>query len=135
MLPAAVGSMSSTCHTEFDRAGRVERIDKGGWLKVDHRLVVGGRDRSKLVDGVKHQTAEVREVLDGVFAERSASARRVELCRRDFGLIGKPFAVGEVLVIWSKALRARLLQAGPLDERARAAIHACLASKLPPARI
>lgn len=115
-------------------AGRIERIDKGSWLKVDHRLVVGGRDRSKLVDGVKRQMADVREVLDGVLP--SGLQVRGALCfvDGDFGLVGRPFAVGEVLVTWGKALRARLMETGPLDERARAAIHERLASKLPPAR-
>jgi hypothetical protein len=39
----------------------------------------------------------------------------------------KPFAVGEVLVTGGKALRARLMEPGTLDERARAVIYARLA--------
>lgn len=115
-------------------AGRIERIDRGGWLKVDYRLVVGGRDRTSLVDGVERQIADVRGVLDVVLPSGVRVLGALCFVDGDFALFTKPFTVGEVLVTWGKALRARLMEPGPLDEPARAVIYERLASELPPAR-
>jgi len=115
-------------------AGRIERIDKGGWLRVDYRLVVGDRDRTNLVDGVQRQIADVRAVLDIALPSEVRVLGALCFVDGDFALFAKPFAVGEVLVTWGKALRERLMEPGPLDARARALIYERLASKLPPAR-
>ena len=43
--------------------GAVERRDVGGWFRPDERLYVGGRDRTKLIDGVLWQAEQVRAAL------------------------------------------------------------------------
>jgi hypothetical protein len=96
-------------------AGRIERVDKGGWLKVDHRLVVGGRDRTNLIDGVVRQIADVRAVLDGALPSEVPVLGALCFVDGDFAFFAKTFAVGGVLVTWGKALRARLMEPGPLD--------------------
>ena len=45
-------------------AGKVEKRDVGGFFKTDLRLYVGGRDRTKSVDGLQWQVDAVRAVLD-----------------------------------------------------------------------
>jgi hypothetical protein len=114
--------------------GRIQRIDKGGWLKVDYRLVVGGRDRTNLVDGVERQIADVRGVLDRALPTEVRVRGALCFVDGDFALFPKPFGVGEVMVTWGKALRKRLMEPGPLDTQDRTVIYECLASKLPPAR-
>src|SRR6266571_1114104 len=43
--------------------GRVEKRDRGGFFSTDHRLYVGGRDKTALVAGVTKQVEAVRAAL------------------------------------------------------------------------
>jgi len=43
--------------------GMVERRDIGGWLKSDLRIYVGGRDRTKVADGMGWQVDAVNDAL------------------------------------------------------------------------
>jgi hypothetical protein len=115
-------------------AGRVERVDKGGWLRTDHRLVVGGRDRTKLAEAVGRQVDDVCGVLEGVLPGEVRVTGALCFVDAEFGLLARPFLIGDVLVTWGKALRARLTEDGPLDQAARRLVHERLAAKLPPAR-
>jgi len=112
--------------------GRVERRDVGGWFRTDHRLFVGGRDRSKAVTGVTGQVAAVRSVTSTAFPDVPV---RGALCfvNADFGLFSRPFVLGGVLVTWPKALEKRLRADGPLTAQARAGVAAELDRLLPPA--
>ena len=114
-------------------SGLVTKVDKGGWFRSDVRLVVGGRDRTKLVEGVHKQTSDVREVVAG--SPVPGAAVRGALCFIDseFRLFAKPFEVGGVLVTWGKALRERLALPGPLDAEQRTLLCRHLAASLPPA--
>jgi hypothetical protein len=97
------------------------------------RVVVAGRDRSNLLAGVHKQVMHVELALFPVFA-RTLPVRGV-LCFVDgeWGLFSKPFEVDRVLVTWSKKLRERLVEPGPLTPDVRAMIHRRLAEALPPA--
>src|SRR5690606_23007100 len=44
-------------------SGKVERRDVGGFFRKDLRLYVDGRDRTRLLDGVRRQVDAVRSVL------------------------------------------------------------------------
>jgi len=58
-------------------AGKVRRIDKGGWFSSDERLYVGRRDCMKLVTGMAKQVAAVRDALgEPTIAESSSKSRR-----------------------------------------------------------
>ena len=111
-------------------AGRVAAVDKGGWFRTDVRLKVGGRDRTKLVEGVRRQVALVEEAVGGAAPVHGA------LCFVDaeWGFFARPFRIDGVLVAWRKAIRKRLAAAGPLDGAARATLHRHLADAFPPAR-
>lgn len=115
---------------------KLERRDVGGWRRADHRLFVGGRDRSDLVAAVTKQTDRVALAL----ASTPYAGLPVHgaLCFVDVqvGLFGKPFRVDEVLVTWRGELVAPLvgadgpspvLQQGDIDPVAR---H--LAAAFPP---
>jgi len=113
--------------------GSLRRVDKGGLLRTDHRLVVGGRDRSALADGVLKQIADVRRALEGNgYAD---VAVRGALCFVDaeVGLLTRPFAIRGVTVTWPRALCKQLRSSGPLDEATREAVHVALARTLPSA--
>ena len=93
--------------------GAVEVRDRGGWLRYDPHLYVGGRDRTKLLDGLERQCGVVRSVLDG--RGHGAVAVSGVLCfvgsewRRFFR---RPLELRGMHVVWPAALDG-LLAAGP----------------------
>jgi Nuclease-related domain len=112
--------------------GLVERKDRGGWLSSDVRLTVGGRDRTRLVDGLHKQIADVQEIV----AHRlDTTLVQGALCFIDgeFRLFAKPFEIDGVLITWRNALRDRLLLAGPLDAGGRNQVFNALRERLQPA--
>ena len=91
--------------------GKVERRDLGGWSKVDNRLYVAGRNRSRLVEGLAWQIDAVKAALDDndVFIHAA-------LCFTDasWKLFAKPFRIGNVWVTWADALAELIGAPGPL---------------------
>lgn len=113
--------------------GRIAVGQRGGFFTGRSVLTVGGRDRSKLVEGVHKQLEVVRAALasdghDGVSLQGA-------LCfiDGDWGFRFRPFTIDDVLVISPKALCDRLSQAGPLDRDQREALVDSLSRALPPA--
>jgi hypothetical protein len=114
--------------------GLVTRENKGRWFTTDMRLMVDGRDRTSLVNGVHKQTGDVEAIL-GRSGMTGVPVHGV-LCFIDaeFHLFAKPFTIDDVVVTWGKALREHMAAApGPIDVEQRAAIHRLLAVSLPPA--
>ena len=111
---------------------KVEVVNKGGWFRPDIRLVVNGRDRTKLVDGVHRQRAQVRDAIAGTaFADAPVHGA---LCFVDseWPWFAKPKTVDGIVVSWGAALQPMLTEAGEFDEGLRATIHRHLAEALPP---
>jgi hypothetical protein len=112
------------------RGQRPQLRVEGGLLRPRvEKLVVGGRDRSALVDGMLTQVAVVREVVGPEVPVHGV------LCfvESDWPLIGGAFTTRGVDVLWPKRLYPRLGADGPLDVPAIADLHARLAAALPPA--
>jgi hypothetical protein len=111
---------------------RLEVRDKGRLLSPDLRLYVGGRDNTKLVDGVKRQCEVVRDVL----GDREVLVRPV-LCFVGAtwpGLFSnKPLRVGGVLVTWPRDLLKRVTEDGPLSAEQIEEVGGLLAERLSPA--
>lgn len=110
-------------------AGRPALRVEGGLLRPRvEKLVVGGRDRTKLVDGVLGQV----EVVVGVLGD--ATPVRGALCfvEADWPLIGGAFTTRGVEVLWPKKLAAMVTAPAEavLDV---AAVHHRLATLLRPA--
>ncbi|MGD0713469.1 MAG: nuclease-related domain-containing protein [Gaiellaceae bacterium] len=113
------GSRANIDHLVISRAGvfvvdtkhykgRVEQRDVGGWFTTDLRLYVGGRDRSKLVAGMKPQVDAVRRALagDDVWREVPVTAALLFMSDDNWSLLDfKPLRFGEVYALWGKALR------------------------------
>lgn len=113
---------------------RVGVRDVGSRRAPDRRLFVGGRDRSKLVDGMRRQV----ELVEGIVAEFSPGPVPVRgaLCfvDADIGRFAKPFTVDGVLVTWRKHLLAPLLDEdglGAIDDDRRDHLARYLADRLP----
>jgi hypothetical protein len=96
--------------------GKVQRVDKGGWLSTDRRLYVGRRDCSKIIDGMAKQVEAIRAATGELIDEFDLKAHPT-LCFVDaeWSLLARPFEIGGVWVGWAKALGERLQAPGPLE--------------------
>lgn len=107
--------------------GELERRDVGGFFQTDHRLYIGGRDKTTLVDGVRKQMDIVATALEGTdFAEVPV---RGALCFVDvqLGWFAKPFTIKGVNVTWRKHLVEPMLASVTVDEANRHALTHFLA--------
>lgn len=93
--------------------GRVEARDVGGFLRLDMRLYVKGRDRTKLVDGVQWQVEVVEDVLRDRYPHVGVHG---VLCfiGSDWGLVMRRQKVRGVVSLWPKALPGHVTRRGPL---------------------
>lgn len=110
--------------------GLVERRDRGGWFTTDHRLFVGGRDRTRLCDGLAKQVDAVRRVV----SERDVPVYPV-LCFVDaeWRRFAKPFELQGITVTWGKRLAEMIGTPGTLSRDVVFDIANRLATSLPPA--
>ena len=109
--------------------GRVEQRDVGGWFRTDRRLYVGGRDRSKLVDGLDRQIEAVWTALGDDEIPVHAALCFVEA---DWKLFAKPFEQEGVWVTGAKSLAKMIDKPGLLTIERIAIAADRLASALPP---
>lgn len=85
--------------------GLVEARDKGSRLRSDVRLYVKGRDRTKLVEGVKWQCDVVRTLLGDELADIQVRGVLCFIGAEWPGLLGtKNVTVGGVTCTWPKRL-------------------------------
>lgn len=111
---------------------KVEYHDAGGLFRTDERLLVGGRNRTKLADVMTDQVETVSGVLVKVGVEATV---RPMLCfvGSTWGLFAKPFMVRGVAVAWPLALPEVLGRPGPNDGEDIQRLARTLAPSLPPA--
>ena len=116
-------------------AGKVRRVDRGGWLSTDWRLYVGRRDCSKIVDGMAKQVQAVRAAAKEPQIDGLDVKVRPALCFVDaeWSLFARPFEIGGVWVGWAKALGERLQAAGSLQPDEVRLIGERVAAALPSA--
>ena len=112
--------------------GRIERRDRGGFFSVDYHLYVGGRDKTSLVTGMEKQAIAVRSALG---PDRSALSLTQAICfvGADWSFFARPLKIGDVHVLWPRALRKLLRAPGPLSPELIADVERRLALALPPA--
>ncbi|MHB1011066.1 MAG: nuclease-related domain-containing protein, partial [Propionibacteriaceae bacterium] len=89
------------------------RVEGGIIRPRTELLLVGGRDRTKLVEGMHKQLNLVRTAL----SDQPDVPVRGVLCfvDGDWPVIGGDFTVRDVAVVWPKKLAKLLVQSGPLD--------------------
>jgi hypothetical protein len=116
--------------------GRVEQRDVGGFFRSDVRLYVGGRDRTKLVAGMKPQVDAVRRALAEHDDWNEVPIKPALLFMSDdnWSLFSiRPLVFGEVYVLWGKTL-GKLIRAEPARNRFDVGeLERALAIALPPA--
>ena len=109
-------------------SGRPTRQTTGGLFRPRVTLLmVGGRNQTKLVDGVHKQVHLVRNALDSAgFADVPV---RGMLCfiEANWPLIGGSFDIDGVDVLWPKKAAEHLLVPGDLDEAMTERVHRSLA--------
>ncbi|HMS12950.1 MAG TPA: nuclease-related domain-containing protein [Microthrixaceae bacterium] len=92
--------------------GKVEKRDVGGFFKTDLRLYVGGRDRSKSVDGLQWQVDAVRTVLED---EAIPVHPALSFVGAEWSMFfAKPFQLKGVWISWPGKLAELVLGDGPL---------------------
>lgn len=104
------------------------RIEGGILRPRVEKLMVGGRDRTKLVDGMLGQVETVR----GLVGDDVPVTGVLCFIDADWPLFGGAFSVRGVEVLWPKKLYPRLMSEGPLSRQVESGA-ARLAGKLPPA--
>lgn len=110
--------------------GRPTLRVEGGLLRQRvERLMVGGRDCTKLVDGVLKQV----EVVRGIVGDDVPLHGVLCFVDADWPLIGGAFATRDVQVMWPKRLVASVRAEGPLGAGAVGRVHHVLAESLRPA--
>lgn len=92
--------------------GKVEKRDVGGFFKTDLRLYVGGRDRTKSVEGLQWQVDAVRKALDDDTVPVHPSLSFVGAEWPIF--FAKPFQLKGVWISWPGKLAELVLGDGPL---------------------
>jgi hypothetical protein len=117
--------------------GRVERRDVGGLLRTDLRLYVGGRDKTKLVEGMGRQVAAVRAVLaqDEKWSDVPVTPVLLFISPENWSLLNfRPLRFGEIYVLWEKALGKLLRAEAKISSDAVPELERMLATALPSAR-
>ncbi|HJT93713.1 MAG TPA: nuclease-related domain-containing protein, partial [Mycobacterium sp.] len=112
-------------------AGLVEYRNVGRWLgPPDHRIYVGGRDKTKLAAGMEWQVTAVRKALGG----HGASIHPV-LCfvNNNWSRRQNHFAHDGVLVVWGAKLAELIAEPGDVQPEQVEAIARRLSAKLKPA--
>jgi len=110
------------------------RVDGILRWRTEH-LIVNGRDRTKLITGMKRQTEAVRTALGLVEALDEVPIVSV-LCfvgNGDWGKLAPTFTVNGVHVLWPRPLKKLLRKDGPLTGEHRAKLARLLSTQLSPA--
>lgn len=103
---------------------------EGGILRPRREsLVVGGRDRTTLVEGARKQLRLVQDAVGDQVTVRAI------LCflEADWPMFGAPFVVDGIEVTYPRKLLARLTEDGPLDAATVSELHRSLATAFPAA--
>jgi hypothetical protein len=114
--------------------GKIVQRPTGPFWRPDNKVFVGGRDRTKLANGVEKQVDAVLAAVKGD-PEIKGTLVYGGLCFVDseWGLTDFPFQVGNVWVLYPGALRKRLNKKGPLERGRMEHIARRLELSLPPA--
>lgn len=112
---------------------RLELRNKGGLFARDERLIIGGRDETKLVESMGWQVETVRQSCADLLVD---AVVQPALCFVD-ATVGwldrQPWTVRGVVVCWRAVLPELLLRPGPLDGRRMSELAERIATRLPSA--
>jgi hypothetical protein len=114
--------------------GKVEKRETGSLFRRTNQVYVGGRNQSKLANGVNKQVAAVIAALK-TDASLEGTEVNAGLCFLDseWALLESPFQIGNVWVLRRSALKKRLRKKGALSRETMERIARRLDLSLPPA--
>jgi len=110
--------------------GAVRIREVGGWKRSERKLFVGGRDRTKSVEGLRWQVEVVRKALCD-----SAVPVYPAMCMvdADFGWIPKASQLDGVWILWGKKLREMITDGAKVLDSDEVAVYSRrLSEALPP---
>ncbi|MHB8189451.1 MAG: nuclease-related domain-containing protein [Ferrimicrobium sp.] len=110
-------------------SGLVQQRDVGGFFTVDLRLYVGGRDRSKVLDGLDWQ---VKAVIKALGTESVPVSSAICFTDAEWGIFAKPFTIRGVLVSDPNALVRRISEPGTLATDVIEEVAGHLSEAFPP---
>jgi hypothetical protein len=110
--------------------GKLERRAVGGFFNAQQRLYVGGRDRTKLVDGLGWQVDALHKALGDEVVPIHAVLCFIDA---EWSFFAKPFQMGGVWVTWGRKLAEMIAEPGELSEEDVLRVAKRLAEALPPA--
>src|SRR6185312_12404072 len=93
-----------------------KKVEGGFVVPRRERLLVGGRDSTALVEGVKRQVAVVSDALAGDVPEPVRVRGFLCFVDAEWPLFGGDFTVDGVAVLWAKRLLGSASAPGPLTE-------------------
>ncbi|TKR26965.1 NERD domain-containing protein [Cellulomonas hominis] len=112
--------------------GRPALRAEGGIIRPRvHKLMVGSRNCTSLVEGMHKQLEVVRTALDRAGFTDVPVHGTLCFVDADWPLFGGSFAISDVAVLWPKKLAERLLAPGEVTTDAATAVHASLARAFP----
>jgi len=109
--------------------GKLERQIVGDFFNAQQRLYVGGRDRTKLINGLAWQFKTVRSALGDEVVPIHAAICFIDA---EWSFFAKPFQMGDVWVTWGKKLAEMIAAPGELGQEEVLRIANELAAALPP---
>lgn len=99
------------------RGRRIDVRTLGGWGRSRvQKLVVGGRDQAKLVDGMQWQVQKVREVLAAHGGEGVPVTGMLCFVDAEWPSGSGPLVIDDIHVLWPKKIRDHLRRARALDQ-------------------
>jgi hypothetical protein len=107
------------------------RVEGGIVRPRVHKLMVGSRNRTSLVEGMHKQLEVVRAALDRAGFTDVPVHGTLCFVDADWPLFGGSFAISDVAVLWPKKLVQRLLAPGEVTTGVGIAVHASLARAFP----
>lgn len=115
-------------------AGKVELRTSGFGRRRQERLIVRGRDRTRLIEGMGRQVTAVLEALTSAEGNTEVPVHAVlGFVDADWDLFFTSFTVNGVRVMAPRPLRRLLRREGPLGAERRARLERLLSLRLPPA--
>ena len=109
------------------------RVEGGFFSPRVETLMIGSRDGSKLVAGVRGQIAHVESVLLAAGLENVPIGGMLCFVDSEWPLFGAEFVVHGISVLWPTKAAKHLVQPGPLGSETVDRVHRLLASSFLPA--
>lgn len=111
--------------------GKVEKRDVGKFFTADVRLHVGGRDRSKLVEGMGWQYDAVRVAMEDFGDSDIPIHLGLTFVDAEWSLFRRPMKFGDVLVAWPSKLAELIAAPGPVPPELVPDLARVIAERLP----